>query len=125
MQDAFVAVLEAEQAGANITGLIDKLNSYVDHLAQAEISFRTGDVSGAIDKVADVLKSASEVKTEAVNARSRALNSGEVAFRLSFVFSFAGAFFYVFLLYVFWKLYEAYYARRLSSSKPKVRTIEA
>ncbi len=125
LQDAFVAVLEAEQAGASITGLIDQLNSYIDHLAHAEMSFRTGNISGAIDKIASIIKAASEVKTEAVNAQSRALTSSVVAFRLNVVLSFAGGFFFVLLLYVVWKLYRLYYIKRLSTSKPEVRTIEA
>lgn len=54
MQTAFVAVSEAEKAGANVTGLLGRLNDGADLLAQANVAYRVGDISGALDKAAGV-----------------------------------------------------------------------
>ena len=52
---AFTAVLDAEKAGANVTALLAQLNDAAGILAQAEISYRTGDSNTAADKADSVL----------------------------------------------------------------------
>jgi hypothetical protein len=43
VEETFNAVLDAEKAGANVTGLLAQLNVAAGVLAQAENSFRTGE----------------------------------------------------------------------------------
>ena len=125
LQDAFVAVLEAEEAGVDVTGLLGQLNSAADLLAQAEISYRIEDVNGAVDKAASVSVVASEVETEALRVGSLALNSGEIAIYSSVAVSFVGGVFFVFVVFLIWKWFRQYYVKRLLNSRPEVKTGEA
>ena len=125
LQDAFVAVLEAEQAGANVAGLLGQLSSAADLLAQAEISYRIGDVYGAFDKATSVSVVASEVENDAVRVGSLALNRGEIAIYSSVAVSFVGGVFFVFVVFLIWKWFRQYYVKRLLDSRPEVKTCEA
>lgn len=125
LQDAFVPVLEAEEAGADVTGLLGQLSSAADLLAQAEMSYRIGDVYGAVDKAAGVSVVASEVETDALRVSSLALNSGEVAIYSSVAISFVGGFSFVFVVFLVWKWFRQYYVKRLLNSQPEVKTAEA
>ena len=55
VEQAFNAVLGAEKAGANITGLLTQLNVAGGDLAQAENSYRTGNFSAAETQADNVL----------------------------------------------------------------------
>jgi len=64
LASAYEAVLEAEQAGANVSVLLDRLNIAVEHLAEARMFFRLRDFDGAVNS-ADLSKIGMDVKTEA------------------------------------------------------------
>lgn len=48
LRQAFLAVLEAERAGVNVSGLLVKLDSAGRFLAEAQICYRNGDFGGAV-----------------------------------------------------------------------------
>jgi len=116
---AFEAVLDAEQAGANVTGLLERLNVAADLLAQAEIAARRGDLSfGA--KIDSVLSIAGEVEEAAVAARYAALGADQNALGSAFAFSSVGVIAFVFVLLLVWRQLKQRYVRRLFEAKPEV-----
>jgi len=69
----YEAVLEAEQAGANVSMLLDQLNIAGEHLAEAHMLFRLGDFDGSINSAGlaseqvggDFVSEAEKLKTDA------------------------------------------------------------
>jgi len=116
---AFEAVLDAEQAGASVTGLLERLTVAADLLAQAEIAARRGDLSfGA--KIDSVLSIAGEVEEAAVAARYAALGADQNALGSAFAFSSVGVIAFVFVLLLVWRQLKQRYVRRLFEAKPEV-----
>ena len=125
LQNAFVAVLEAEQSGANVTGFLSSLSVGSDLLMQAELSYRIGDIKEALSKTESVLEVAFELETEAIRARNLALFNSEGALYLSVVFSVLAGFSYFLALFFVWKRFKQYYFKRSLNSQPEVTTTEA
>lgn len=73
---AYEAVLEAEQAGGNVTGLLTQLNKAGDFLATARMFYRNGDFDDAV-RLADSSKNmGEEVKNSAHELKDQAWNEG-------------------------------------------------
>ena len=100
INEAFNAVLAAEKAGANVTGLLAQLNVAEADLAEAENSYRSGDSSAAATQADSVLPIAQQVTTAAQNAKQTATVSGQNAFWSTIAFTVIGVF--VFVLVCFW-----------------------
>jgi hypothetical protein len=73
---AYEAVLEAEQAGAEISGLLASLNEAGELLAKAQVAFRLGDFDEAVlsaslcSEICEVLKGeADELRVEAYGVK--------------------------------------------------------
>ena len=120
LKQAFAAVLEAEQAGANVTGLLGRLSDGADLLGQAAMAYRVGDVSGAIDRAVGVFVIASEVETDAISAKGGAsINSQNVVWSIAAVSDVAG-FSFVLLMFRVWRWFKQNYIKKLRNSKPEV-----
>ncbi len=119
---AFNAVLDAEKAGANVTGLLAQLNVAEGELAQAENSYRTGDSSTAAAQAASVLPIAQEVTTAAQEAKQTALVSGQNAFWSTIALTVIGAFVFVLVLFLVWRWFKRTYIKGLSEAKPEVNS---
>lgn len=117
---AFSAVLDAEQAGANVTGLLARLNDAAALLAQAEMALRTGDANAAVDNATGALSIASEVKAEAVYAKASALVADDNALQSTITFSVVGAVTFVLALLLVWHRLRHRYVKNLLHSKPEV-----
>ena len=120
VEQAFNAVLDAEKAGANVTGLLAQLNDAAGILAQAENSYRTGDSNTAAAQADSVLPIAQEVTTSAQNAKQTALVSGQNAFWFTIEFTEIGAFVFVLALFLVWRWFKRSYIKSLSEAKPEV-----
>ena len=125
LKQAFSAVLEADKAKANVSGLLLRLNNGLNLFTQAEIANRLGDISGAAGKLTSVLKIASEVETDAVRARDIALFNSQSAFGSIASISFLAGFYFVLLILLIWRKFKQNYIKRLGNSTPKVKTDEA
>ena len=119
---AFNAVLDAEKAGANVTGLLAQLNVAEGDLAQAENSYRTGDSNTAAAQADNVLPIAQEVTTAAQEAKQTALVSGQNAFWSTMAFTVIGAFVFVLALFLVWRWFKRSYIKSLSEAKPEVNS---
>lgn len=120
VKEAFSAVSKAEDAGANITSLLSRLNDGETLLAQAEMAYRVGDVTNAIDNAADAYAIASEVEDSAISARFTATVNAQNAFwSTTAILTVAGAAFVLFMFFV-WIRFKKSYIERLRNSKPEV-----
>ena len=122
VEQAFNAVLGAEKAGANVTGLLAQLNDAAGILAQAENSYRTGDSNTAAAQADSVLPIAQEVTTAAQDAKQTALVSSQNAFWSTIAFTVIGAFVFVLALFLVWRWFKRSYIKSLSDAKPEVNS---
>ena len=122
VEQAFNAVLDAEKAGANVTGLLAQLNVAAGVLAQAENSYRTGDSNTAAAQADSVLPIAQEVTNSAQDAKQTALVSGQNAFWFTIAFTEIGAFVFVLVLFLVWRRFKRSYINSLSEAKPEVNS---
>jgi hypothetical protein len=117
---AFNAVLAAEKAGANVTGLLVQLNVASGDLAQAENSYRAGDSNTAAVQAGNVLPIAQEVTTSAQDAKQAALVSGQNSFWFTIAFSEIGAFVFVLVLFLVWRRFKRSYIKKVLGAEPEV-----
>ena len=120
VERAFNAVLDAEKAGANVTGLLAQLNVAAGVLAQAENSFRTGDFNTSAVQADNVLPIAQEVTNSAQDAKQTALVSGQNAFWFTIAFTEIGASVFVLVLFLVWRRFKRGYIKKLPGLKPEV-----
>jgi hypothetical protein len=117
---AFNAVLGAERAGANVTGLLAQLNVAGDVLAQAENSYRSGYYNAAGIQADRVLPLAQAITISAQDARHTASVYGPNAFLLTIAFTGIGASVFVWVLFLVWRRFKRVYLKKLLGSKPQV-----
>ena len=120
VEQAFNAVLAAEKAGANVTGLLAQLNLAGGVLAQAENSYRTGNFIAAITQADSVLPIAQGVMASAQNAKQTASISGQNAFWFTIAFTEIGASAFVLVLFLVWQRVKRGYEKKLRGLKPEV-----
>ena len=119
IEQAFNAVLDAEKAGASVTGLLAQLNVAEGDLVQAENAYRTGDSNTAIAEANSVLPIAQQVTTAAQNAKQTATVSGKNAFWSTIAFTVIGAVVFVLALFLVWRRIKRSYLKSLSEAKPE------
>jgi CHASE3 domain sensor protein len=119
---AFNAVLDAEKAGANVTGLLTQLNVAEGDLAQAENSYRSGGSNTAAAQADSVLPIAQEVTNAAQNAKQTAIVSDQNAFWLTIAYTLIGAFVFVLALFLVWRWLKRSYIKSLSEAKPELNS---
>jgi CHASE3 domain sensor protein len=122
LEQAFNAVLDAEKAGANVTGLLGQLNVAEGDLAQAEISDRVGDCNAAVAQADSVLSIAQKVAALAQDSQQSAIVSGQNAFWSTIVFTVVGAFVFVLALFLVWGWFKRHYIKSLSNAKPRLNS---
>lgn len=116
---AFEAVLEAEKAGANVSVLNAELNGAGGLLAEAEMAYRNGNLSGYEDKMSQCNVVAQRVLDAASSLKSSASADGERSFQLAFAFSLIGSVALVALLLAVWRRFRSAYLDRLMKTKPE------
>jgi len=117
---AFNAVSDAEKAGANVTGLLAQLNVAAGDLAQAEISYRTGDSNTALAQATNVVTVAQEVTTSAQDAKQSALVSSQNGLWLTIAFTVIVGLVFVLVLFWVWRWFKRRYIKSLSDAKPEL-----
>jgi len=122
---AYDAVLEAEKAGANVSGLLDALNEGAEALSKAYISNRVGNFDNAIyfadlcgDLIGGVEAEANELRDAAAVDRNQRLLLTSFGSVLAVVCIFCGGFFG-------WRFFKSRYHRRALKMKPEVASNES
>lgn len=120
---AYAAVLEAENAGANVSSYLPGLNVAGAYLVLAELCYRDGNFSGAVyfadlvsDGVAGMEGEVAELAHAAADARGQALYWTVAG-------SIVGVAVVVLAGFVSWGRVRAWYVRRLLKAKPEVADV--
>lgn len=120
VSSAFLAVLDAERAGANVSALLYRLNSAAGQLSQAEMMLSKGDSGEAVDVAARSVAIAEDVGGEALNLRASAVANREFVFNISLAGSSVGIVVFFFLMFFVWRQFRARYVRRILDMRPVV-----
>ena len=116
----YQAVLEAEGAGANVSGLLARLNEAGELLALARVSYRVGDFDGAV-RFAELCGEIGEgVRVDALEVRDWAVEEAGHRFWLTIIGSIAGVAIVGFLSFLGWFIFKERYYRRVFGMRPEV-----
>lgn len=110
---AFVVVVEAESAGVNVTFLVGKLNIAATALAQAENSYRLGNLHDTEIHAETVLPIAQEVVLLAHDAKQVAIVVNQKNLCYSVVFTIIGLCVFLFVISVSWRWFKKRYIKML------------
>ena len=120
LASAFEAVLDAEMAGANVSGLLGRLNLGGEYLAEAYVWYRL-EVSENASRFADLcFEVVGDVRGEAVELRDEAKSLGEADFVVKMVGSAVGVIVVVVVGFVVWRGFRRRYCRRVLGLRPEV-----
>jgi hypothetical protein len=125
VRQAFNATLDAERAGANVSGLIVRLNEAGDALREAEIALGNGNSSEAASKAVQCIGIAESVKGDAVVLKASALDEARTVFWASLTFSVVSIAAFAVVLALVWRWFKGGYVRRMLGMKPEVAHDEA
>lgn len=117
---AFKRVLDAEEAGANVSSLTSDLNEAGESLAEAEVAYRNGNLTDAVGLADRCSGLAEAVSIEAVALKGSALADSQRAFGSTSIFSTAGASALVAALILSWFWFKRAHARKLLGMKCEV-----
>jgi len=107
------AVLEAEQAGANVSGLLDKLNLGAEYLAEAYVWYRLGVSENASRFAGLCYEVVGGVSSEAVELRDEAKRLGDADFVVNMIGSVVGVISVFVFCSVAWLVFRRRYRRRV------------
>jgi hypothetical protein len=117
---AFSAVLGAEKAGANVTSILTQLSDAADRLAQAENSYRSGNLSSLNVNVANIFSIATEITEEAQNLEETASVSVQSQAWSMLAFTVFGITLFLLTLFAVWHWLRRSYIKNLSNANPEV-----
>jgi len=119
----YEVALEAEEVGANVSGLMLRLNEAADWLFMAHSAFETGNFDEAI-RLADLCgEISSEVRVEAQRLRAEADSEHAARFWWSLVGSFVGVAIVVSASVLGYVYFKRLYYRRLLKMRPRVEQV--
>ena len=117
---AYEDVLRAEGSGANVSGLLTRLNDAGELLAQAHNSYRLEDFDGAA-RFADLCSQiGEEVRVEAYDLRRLAVEEAGRRFRWTMIGSILGVAIIVGVSFLGWRIFKRRYYRRVLGMRPEV-----
>jgi len=122
---AFNATLDAERAGANVSGLIVRLNEAGAVLVEAEIALGNGNSSEALSKAAQCVGIAESVKSDADALRASSLDGAQTEFWTYLIFSVVSVAVFVVALALVWRRFKRGNVRRMLGMRLEVAHDEA
>ena len=121
---SFEAVLEAEQAGANVSGLLNRLNLAGETLAEAYFFYNSGVYENATYFVNLCCEILEDVMNEAIELNDETKSLMETNLVVTFVMSSVSVVIVVVLCYFTWMVFRRRYLRCLLRSRPEVGSNE-
>ena len=119
LSSAFLVVSEAEGAGANVSGLIFKLNEAGRLLAEGEIAYRHGKIDESDRKAKSSTSISNNIKSEALNLKELALADAYRILWLNLLYSSLGSIIFVIVLYFVWTRFKHAYTEKRLTMKPE------
>ena len=117
---AYEAVLDAEEAGADVSGLLVRLNVAGEYLASARVWYELGDFDNAT-RFADLCYDVGEeVRSEAVELKNEAHGLWVTGLFVRMTVSIFGVVFVVFLSFMVWRAFKRRYRKRVLGMRPEV-----
>jgi hypothetical protein len=120
LKQAFAVVLDAEKAGADVSGLILRLNEAGTFLGQAEIALSNGNSSESASEAGQCVAIAEGVKSEVAALKASALDEARATFWMYLSFSVVGVAVFVVVLAVVWRRFRRGYVGKVLGAKPRV-----
>jgi hypothetical protein len=120
LEQAYIAVLDAERAGANVSGLLVKLNEGADLLSASQLAFESGNFTEASRLAASLSSVAGDVWDEAARLK---VEAGDAAVNRSWfclVLSVVVVSVVLVASVLGYRYFKGWYFRRLLKLKPKV-----
>lgn len=117
---AYEAVLDAEQAGAKVSGLLARLNVAGEYLSDAHIQHRLGDFENATYFANLCDETAEEVRNEANELKNEAHGLRVTDLVVRMTGSIIGVVIIVFLSFLVWRAFRRRYHKRVLEMKPEV-----
>lgn len=120
LSSVYVAVLEVEKSGGNVSGLLMKLDSGGNFLAEAQVCYRNGDFDGAVyyadlsvRNVTGLVEEAGQLKALAISGYNERLFQTMAASGVAVVVIVLGS-------VVGWLIFKQRYFEKVLKMKPEV-----
>jgi hypothetical protein len=121
LRAAFESVQDSEKAGANVSGLISRLNDAGVALTSAETALQMGNYSDSLSNAASCKTLAESIASDAVKLKEESSLAGSWPFLINlFVLPYAVAGVFVVVLLLVWSRFKRSYNRKLLKSRPGV-----
>jgi len=117
---AYGAVLDAEMAGANVSGLLGKLSVGGEYLAEAYVCYRLGVSENASRFAGLCYDIVGDVGSEAVGLKSEAHGLWVLDFLVRMIWSVGGVIVVGVVGFVVWRVFRRRYLGRVLGSRPEV-----
>ena len=121
---AFEAVAKAEGNGADVTGLINKMNDACNLLVDARILHHGGDLEGANLKAVECGVIVESVDAEAQALTLIAAEEAETEAKLTLAYSLTAIIAIILVSFLIWKRFKQHYRKQALGLKPEVLNIE-
>jgi hypothetical protein len=122
---AYDAVLEAEEAGVNVSGLVVRLNLGGEYLAEAYVWYRLGVSENASRFAGLCISVVGGVRSEAFALRDEANRVGEDDSVVKLVGSVVGVVAVLIGGFMVWRVFRRRYVRRILGLRPEVASGES
>lgn len=119
LRGAFVAALDAESAGANVSGLMGRMNSAGVALTEAQVALTAGNYSDAVSRASECKGLADGVFSDADMLKGDAVSQAS-KWWVTVLLSVAGSVMFVVVLFFVWRRFRRSYADKLLGSRPEV-----
>ena len=119
LRGSFKSVLEAEEAGANVSGLMAKLNEAGNYLAEAKNAYKIGDFGHAESLADKCMSTIKGIENEASYLKLDALAKADLMFRVKLIFSLLEVAAFSLFMLIAWRWFRRKYIRKLMKMKPE------
>lgn len=124
LNTVFAEVAEADKAGADVSMLLDELNSAGIYLSRANAAFNAGDFESAVVLAGNCSDAVGGVASEAANLKSYTEAAHSNAVLLAVLVSIFGVLIVMVLGFVGWRFLRRRYIRDFLDKRPKVDDVQ-